>query len=112
MVKNCENKLQEMFRELNPEKPQTFDKEWLVTQSSFSPPPFMVYLILVQGLGCTPIYEPREKMAWITYFSFQGRPMFAAHVKFGLQLGIQDSGGNELLTSFWKLLQDALPLAN
>jgi len=112
MVKDCQNKLQELFKGLSPEKPKTSDKEWLVTQSGSSPPPFMVHLILIQGLGCAPIYQPREKMAWITYFSFQGKPMFAAHLKFGLQLGVQDSDGNELLTSFWKLLQDALPLAN
>jgi hypothetical protein len=72
----------------------------------------MVYLILVQGLGCSPSSQPQEKMAWITYFSFQDKPMFAAHQKLGVQLGVKDTDGNELLTSFWKLLQDALPLAN
>lgn len=111
MVKDCQNKLQEMFKGLNPEKPKTSDKEWLI-QSSISPQPFMVYLILVRCLGCSPTYKPREKMAWITYFRFQDKPMFAAHLKSGLQLGIQDTDDNELLTSFWKLLQDALPFVN
>ncbi len=111
MAKDCPNNLQELFRELNPEKPEIFDKEW-VAQASFSPPPFMVYLILVQCLGCTPIYQPREKMAWITYFSFQDKPMFAAHLKLGLQLAVQGPDSNELLTDFQKLLHNALPLAN
>jgi hypothetical protein len=33
MVKDCQNKLQELFEELNPKNPEISDKEWLVTQS-------------------------------------------------------------------------------
>ncbi len=112
MVQDCKNQLRELFKYLKPENLANSGDKWLVTQPTPSPPPFMIYLILIQCLGCYPVYQPREKMAWITYFSFQEKPMFAAHVKFGLELGVQDTNDNEFLTKFWKLLQDALPFAN
>lgn len=112
MVQDCENQLRELFKDLKPENPANCGDKWLVIQPTPSPPPFMAYLILVQCLGCSPIYQPREKMAWVTYFSFRDKPMFAAHLKFGLQLGVQDTDNNEFLENFWKLLQDSLPLAN
>lgn len=108
-----QSELRKLFQDLNPDKPKNLDGEWLVTQSSLSlPPPFMVYLILVRCLGCTVIERPREKMAWITYFSFQDTPISAAQLKSGLQLEVKGKQNSQLLKEFIELLKKSLPAAN
>ncbi|NMG09109.1 hypothetical protein [Brasilonema sp. UFV-L1] len=109
----AQNELGKIFEYLNPKSPENLDGEWFVTSPNpFLPPPFMVYLILVHCLGCIPIDRPQEKMAWIAYFSFRDKPMFAAHSKSGLQFGIKDKQEAEILEDFLILLKKSLPVAN
>ncbi|WP_026734324.1 hypothetical protein [Fischerella sp. PCC 9605] len=111
------DELRKIFEDLNPEEPENLSGEWLVTSPNpfpnpFLPPPFMVYLMLVHCLGCVPINRPREKMAWIAYFSFRDKLMFAAHLKFGLQLGVKDKQDTKILEDSLVLLKNALTVAN